>query len=201
MLENEHIYMNATFLKSIVDIDDLPKSDRPQVALVGRSNVGKSSLINHLVNQKNLARVSASPGRTRTINIFDVDKRFFLIDLPGYGFAKASKEKRIAFENLLNDYMTRAEHLKFVLVIVDARLGLSDIDREMLTFLETTSVPFAVIANKIDKLKKSEILALQREVAKDEHGIKLILHSNVTDSGQGEIRQAIEQAIKTTSKK
>ncbi|MDQ7814393.1 MAG: ribosome biogenesis GTP-binding protein YihA/YsxC [Patescibacteria group bacterium] len=193
--------MNATFLKSIVNIEDLPKSDRPQIALVGRSNVGKSSLINHLVNQKNLARVSASPGRTRTINIFDVDKRFFLIDLPGYGFAKASKEKRIAFENLLNDYMTRAEHLKFVLVIVDARLGLSDIDREMLTFLETTSVPFAVIANKIDKLKKSEILALQREVAKDEHGIKLILHSNVTDSGQGEIRQAIEQAIKAAAKK
>jgi len=193
--------MNATFLKSIVNIEDLPKSDRPQIALVGRSNVGKSSLINHLVNQKNLARVSASPGRTRTINIFDVDKRFFLIDLPGYGYAKASKEKRIAFENLLNDYMIRAEHLKFVLVIVDARLGLSDIDREMLTFLETTSVPFAVIANKIDKLKKSEILALQREVAKDEHGIKLILHSNVTDSGQGEIRQAIEQAIKTISKK
>lgn len=193
--------MNATFLKSIVNIEDLPKSDRPQIALVGRSNVGKSSLINHLVNQKNLARVSASPGRTRTINIFDVDRRFFLIDLPGYGFAKASKEKRIAFENLLNDYMTRAEHLKFVLVIVDARLGLSDIDREMLTFLETTSVPFAVIANKIDKLKKSEILALQREVAKDEHGIKLILHSNVTDSGQSEIRQAIEQAIKAAAKK
>ncbi len=192
--------MNATFLKSITKIEDLPKSDRPQIALVGRSNVGKSSLINHLVNQKALAHVGATPGRTRTINIFDVDKRFFLVDLPGYGYAKASKEKRIAFEDLLNDYMTRAEHLKFVLVVVDARLGLGDIDREMLGFLETTSIPFAVIANKVDKLKKSEILALRRAVEKDKQGTKFILHSNVTDSGQGEIRETIEQALKAASK-
>ncbi|MBI5654109.1 YihA family ribosome biogenesis GTP-binding protein [Candidatus Uhrbacteria bacterium] len=187
--------MNATFLKSIVKIDDLPKSDRPHIAFLGRSNVGKSSLLNSLTGQKGLARVSATPGRTQTINVFDVDKRFYLIDLPGYGYAKTSKVKRVAFEGLLNQYLNRTENLKLSLVIIDARLGPTDIDREMFAFLEDTQKPFVVIANKTDKLKKTEIAALTKMLADDYPGVTVVLHSNVTNKGAGEIRQLIEQAI------
>jgi GTP-binding protein len=187
--------MHATFLKSAVRVEDLPIGDKAQIAMLGRSNVGKSSLLNHLVDQKGLARVSATPGRTQTINLFDVDKRFFLVDLPGYGYAKTSKAKRVAFEGLLNDYLNQAQNLKLALVIIDARHGPLDIDREMFAFLHQIQIPFAIIANKIDKLTKSDSAALTRKLGTDFPGVTVILHSNLTNKGQGEIRQTIERAI------
>lgn len=195
MLDSNQCRMHATFLKSAVNIDGLPQSDKPQIALLGRSNVGKSSLLNNLTDQKGLARVSATPGRTQMINVFDVDKRFFLIDLPGYGFAKTSKVKRVAFEGLLNHYLNRTEKLRLALVIIDARLGPTDIDREMFAFLEDTRKPFAIIANKIDKLTKNEVGQLTKMLADDYPGVTVILHSNVTKKGAGEVRQLIEKAI------
>lgn len=187
--------MKATFLKSLTDLKDFPKSDKPQIVMVGRSNVGKSSLLNHLTGQKGLARVSSTPGRTQTINLFDVDNKYLLVDLPGYGFAKASKVKRVAFEGMLNDYLRDAQNLKLALVIVDARLGPTEIDHQMFDFLNECSVPFSIIANKIDKLSQSELVALKRKFAADYPGVTVILHSNVTGKGRGEIQQTIEKAI------
>lgn len=188
--------MNATFIKSAASIEDLPKNDRPQIVMVGRSNVGKSSLLNRLTGQKGLARVSSTPGRTQTINLFDVDGKFLLVDLPGYGFARASKVKRVAFEGMLNDYLRDAPNLKLALVIVDARLGPTEIDHQMFDFLDECGVPFTIIANKIDKLSQSELAALKRKFETDFPSVAVILHSNVTGKGRGEIQQAIEMALK-----
>lgn len=191
--------MATTFIKSLTDLKDFPKTDKPQIVMVGRSNVGKSSLLNHLTGQKNLARVSSTPGRTQTINLFDVDNKYFLVDLPGYGFAKASKVKRVAFEGMLNDYLRDAQNLKLALVIVDARLGPTYIDHQMFDFLNECNVPFSIIANKIDKLSQSELVALKRKFETDFPSIMVILHSNVTGKGRGEIQQAIEMALKQTA--
>lgn len=186
----------ATFLKSATRLEDLPQDSKPHIAMVGRSNVGKSSLINHLSNQKNLARVSAEPGRTQTINLFNVDGRFYLVDLPGYGFAKTSKAKREDFAGMLRDYLWQTEKLKLVLLIIDARIGPTDLDRDMLAYLASGRIPVALIVNKIDKLSNSESIQLQRMLEATYPQINFIPHSNVTGQGRGEIWQTIEQAVR-----
>jgi GTP-binding protein len=187
--------MATTFIKSLTDLKDFPKSDKPQIAMLGRSNVGKSSLLNQLTGQKNLARVSSTPGRTQTINLFDVENRYLLVDLPGYGYAKASKTKRVAFEGMINDYLSGNPNLRLALVIVDARLGPTDIDRELMDYLRECGIAFAVIANKIDKLNQSEFSALKRKLETDLPGVTAIAHSNVSGKGRGQIMEAIEQAL------
>lgn len=188
--------MPATFLKSITDLEQLPKGLKPQIAMVGRSNVGKSSLLNHLTGQKGLARVSSEPGRTQTINLFDVDGRFFLVDLPGYGYAKASKTKREGFASLIRDYLWQAQQLKLVLLIIDGRIGPTDLDREMLAYLESGRIPVAMIVNKIDKLSTTEFVGLMRKLETDYPNLTLLPHSNVTGKGRGEIRQIIDQTVR-----
>lgn len=183
--------MQVKFLKSLTRLEDMPRSEKPQIAFVGRSNVGKSSLINHLCNQKNLARVSAEPGRTRTINIFDVDNKFFLVDLPGYGYAKASKDKRQEFLGMLNDYLGSTEQLKLVFLIIDARIGPTDLDREMLNYLKSNGTPFVLILNKADKLSKSESANLVHTLEAAYPNVELILHSNISGQGRNEILEAI----------
>ena len=181
------VRMATIFVKSATTVSDLPAGSRPHVAFVGRSNVGKSSLLNALTGQKGLARVSATPGRTQMINVFDADGAYFLIDLPGYGYAKASKEKREVFASIIQEYLWNAPSLKLVLQIIDARHGLTDLDQEMLTFLRHAKIPVVIVANKVDKLSRSEALAMRRELEKTYSDAKIIFHSNVTGDGRGEI--------------
>ncbi len=188
--------MPATFVKSITQLIDLPDDDKPQIALVGRSNVGKSSLLNQLTDQKGLARASAEPGRTQTINVFDVDGRFYLIDLPGYGFAKASKVKRVGLRGMISDYISEAPQLKLVLLILDARRGFTELDLEVAGYLEAHSIPYALVVNKIDKLSKSEYSSLAKKIALSHPGVPIIPSSNVTRVGRGQIRQTIEEVIR-----
>lgn len=189
--------MPAVFLKSAVKMEDLPKGNKPHIALVGRSNVGKSSLLNHLTGQKGLAHESATPGRTQYMNIFDMDHRFFLIDLPGYGFAKTSKAKQEGFGEMIREYLWHVQQLKLVLLIIDARQGPTDLDRDMIAYLESGRIPFILIVNKIDKLSTSESINLLQKLESAYPRIPCIPHSNVTGKGRGEIRQAIEQIIRT----
>lgn len=188
--------MKATFLKSFTKIEDLPKSKKLQVALVGRSNVGKSSLINHLVQQKKLARASAEPGRTQTINFFDIDGRYDLVDLPGYGYAKASKDKREAFADILNDYLCFSKQLKLVFLIIDARIGPTDLDHDMLNLLAVGDFSVIMILNKADKLKRTEIAQLTKTLQEEFPGIQTIPHSNLSTMGRNEILQEIEKMLK-----
>jgi GTP-binding protein len=188
--------MQANFVKSATKLDELPRDEKPQVALVGRSNVGKSTLLNCLTNQRKLARVSADPGRTQTINLFDVDGKFYLVDLPGYGYAKTSKLKRGDMSEMIRDYVWQSPHLKLVLVILDARTGPTDIDLEMLSFLRQGQIPLAVIVNKMDKLSQSESVKLMRRLDTEFPRLDYIRHSSISGRGRNEIWVAIDKAVR-----
>lgn len=148
---------SAKFVKGIVGTDDILDRDNPQIAFVGRSNVGKSSTINALVNQKSLARVSKTPGSTQEINLYLLNNRIFLLDLPGYGFAKTVKAGRERFQKVIDWYLFKSEYEpKIVALIVDAEVGLTSLDQEMLMALEEAGKELLVIANKVDKIKPSQ---------------------------------------------
>lgn len=146
----------ATFLMGCAKIDQLPAPDLPEVAFAGRSNVGKSSLINGLVGMQKLARASNEPGRTREVNFFDLDGRLRLVDLPGYGWAKASKTEVRKFQNLGRDYLRGRVTLKRVYLLIDSRHGLKKVDDEALDALDASAVSYQIVLTKADKLKKGE---------------------------------------------
>jgi GTP-binding protein len=133
-----------------------PKGNLPEFAFIGRSNVGKSSLINMLTGRVNLARVSKQPGKTQLINFFNVDESWHLVDLPGYGYAKRSKKKREAWEKMIERYLVTRQTLITAFVLLDSRIPLQDIDLEFINWLGDRNVPFNIIYTKIDKLKKGE---------------------------------------------
>ena len=150
--------LNRTSLKiSAGTVAQFPKEIRPQIALSGRSNVGKSSLINTLVGQKALARVSSTPGKTITINFYNLDEAIYLVDLPGYGYAKRSGESKSVFGNLTDSYFTKnpvRDLLKLVIQLIDVRVGPTDDDIMMINYLIDSGIPFTVVATKTDKLSK-----------------------------------------------
>lgn len=147
---------SAQFIKGVVGADSSLEDGIPQIAFIGRSNVGKSSVINSLVNQKNLAKTSSFPGRTQQINLFLINKSFYLVDLPGYGYAKVSGEKKWEIENLINWYFFKSDYeQKKVVLIIDAFVGPTKDDMQMLFSLEEHEKNIVIVANKVDKIKKS----------------------------------------------
>ena len=146
---------NATLRITAGEIRQFPSDPMPQIALCGRSNVGKSSLINSLLNRKNLARVSSAPGKTITINFYDLDRKLFLVDLPGYGFAKVSWSDREKWRTLIEDYFAAGRDIRLVVMIVDIRHKPSAEDRVMVEFLPGTDYDFLICASKADKLSKT----------------------------------------------
>lgn len=146
----------SVFVKSSGKLEECPKPDRPEYAFIGRSNVGKSSLINMLCNHKELARTSSNPGKTIAINHFLVNDQWYLVDLPGYGYARRSKELRSKWEEELEKYLRGRKNLQCVMVLVDARIEPQASDLEFLNFLGELEVPMAVVFTKIDKLNQSE---------------------------------------------
>jgi GTP-binding protein len=155
----------VTFVKGVVDLEGLPKPDRPEVAFAGRSNVGKSSLINALANRKNLARASNTPGRTQEINYFDLGAgRVYLVDLPGYGFADAPKKSVDAWSRFTLDYLRSRSKLKRVFVLVDSRRGLGEVDAGFLKQLDSAAVGYQIVLTKTDKLKGSEVEPVRQAV-------------------------------------
>ena len=160
----------VTFMMGAVAISGLPEPDLPEVAFAGRSNVGKSSLINAVAGQGHLARASTAPGRTREINFFVLDERIRLVDLPGYGWAKASKATVKTFQNLGRSYLRGRPNLKRVYLLIDSRHGLKDVDKEAMDAFDTAAVSYQIILTKADKLKPREVEAVAadtlRKVAK-----------------------------------
>ena len=149
----------CVFMMGAVSMDGLPGPELPEVAFAGRSNVGKSSLINALVNRHGLARASNAPGRTREINFFVLDERIRLVDLPGYGFAKVARGTARKFQDLGRDYLRGRPNLRRVYLLIDARHGLKPSDTEALDALDKAAVSYQVILTKADKLKPAEVAA------------------------------------------
>ncbi|RAK57812.1 ribosome biogenesis GTP-binding protein YihA/YsxC [Phenylobacterium deserti] len=150
----------TTFMMGAVRMDGLPAPDLPEVAFAGRSNVGKSSLINAVTGRKELARASNEPGRTREINFFVLDERIRLVDLPGYGFAKVSRTTARKFQNLGRDYLRGRPNLKRAYLLIDARHGLKTVDTEALDAFDTAAVSYQIVLTKADKIKPHEVEAL-----------------------------------------
>ena len=152
------IIKSAKYLTSVVSKDKIIR-DGIDFAFVGRSNVGKSSLINSLVNQKKLCKTSSLPGRTRMINYFEINEQFRFVDLPGYGYAKAGKENKLIWASIMEDYLLNVACLKRVFMLVDCRINPTELDIRMMKFLFYNQIPFTIIATKVDKLAKSKISA------------------------------------------
>jgi len=147
---------SAKFLKSTVRSSDYPKDRRLEFAFLGRSNVGKSSLMNALLGKKRLAKTSSTPGKTQTINFFDVNGRFYFVDLPGYGFAKVPLKVKAKWGRVVNAYLEEREALRLVVLLIDSRHTPSVQDHEVLELLDRAEVPTLLVATKVDKLKRSE---------------------------------------------
>lgn len=155
--------IGATYLISSPSVDKCPKPDKPEYAFIGRSNVGKSSLINALTNKKELAKVSRSPGKTQLINHFTVTSsdrgQWYLVDLPGYGYAKRSMSQRKTWEKMIQDYIRKRENLVNLFVLIDSRLDPQEIDLEFINKLGEWQVPFALVFTKADKSTQKEVAA------------------------------------------
>ena len=187
---------SARFALSTAGLDDCPPAELPEFAFIGRSNVGKSSLLNKLCNQKALAKVSGKPGHTRTINFFVVNETWCLVDLPGYGYAKAAKSERFRFNDFVADYLEFREGLTHVFVLIDSRLEPQKLDIEFVTWLVEKQVPFSLVFTKSDKSKPGRVKA-NRELfletlAEPVHGTPPTF---ITSAKTGEGRMDILKAI------
>lgn len=147
----------AEFIISNSEVSKCPKDPLPEYAFIGRSNVGKSSLINMLTNHKNLAKTSSKPGKTQLINHFKINSNWFLVDLPGYGYAKVSKKTKEVFQKFITDYFEKREQLVCAFVLIDIRLEAQKIDLEFINYLGVTEVPFCIVFTKADKIGKTKV--------------------------------------------
>lgn len=192
---------NSNIAMTVGNRAQFPRDPRPEVALSGRSNVGKSSLINTLLSRKSLARVSSAPGKTITINYYDIDKKMYLVDLPGYGYAKRSQESKKSWSSLTEDYFLKnpsADAIKLVLQLIDVRIGPTDDDIMMINWMIDVGVPFIVVATKADKLSpaqlKKALLDIEENYFKGT-GIEIIPFSSVSRAGKDDVWNKIFGAI------
>lgn len=187
----------AEFIRSAVKTKDFPGDGRPQIVFAGKSNVGKSSVINRLLNRRNFARVGGQPGKTIHINFFDIDKQVYFVDLPGYGYAKVSKAERDRWAALIDAYFASGE-ITLGVQIVDIRHKPTADDQTMANWFLGTGMPFVVIANKLDKIKKSQRegnVQLIRETLGLPEDVPVILFSAEKGDGRDEMLQIIESHI------
>jgi GTP-binding protein len=188
---------NVSLKMSAGNPRQFPRNPIPQIAFSGRSNVGKSSLINTLLNRKSMARVSSAPGKTITVNFYDVDSKLFLVDLPGYGYAKRTKEDQIKWSSLVDGYFTNNQNidlLKLVLQLVDSRIGFTKDDMDMISFMNEANIPYVIVATKTDKLNKTEreksVTALVTNPIL-RPGTQIIMFSSQTKEGKNDVWDAI----------
>ena len=189
---------NAEFIRSAAKISDCPRDRLPQIAFAGRSNVGKSSVINRILNRKNLARVGSAPGKTTHINYFLIDKKVYLVDLPGYGYAKVSNADRERWDDLINSYFEAPRHHTLLVQLIDCRHAPSADDLQMLKYLHYHEIPFIVALTKADKLKKSQLAKTQAEFETLclPYGCrKVVLTSGENGYGIPELQAVLNEAV------
>jgi len=185
----------SEFITSAGSPDRFPAGGLPEIAFLGRSNVGKSSLLNALVGQRKLAFTSSTPGRTQTINFYRIDGAFHFVDLPGYGYARAPLPRVWEWKKLVEDYLEKRENLQLSCLVLDARRGWMENDLELKRWLEHHGRPYLVIATKVDKLNQSEVQHGLRAIRQE--GVEPLLFSALTGRGVREIWQAITTTLQS----
>ena len=200
----------AEFYESIMHVPgqkngslQFPKTSIPEVVFLGRSNVGKSSLINRLSGRRNLARVSKTPGKTREINYYVVNKKFYFVDLPGYGHAKVPEQMRASWGKLIERYLEKRRQIRLAIQVVDARHGLTELDKMMVEWLEYYEIPYVVVLTKADKIARSKLPLHLNAVKQNFNGQKfcreVIPFSALTELGREEVLQILEDYLDSSS--
>lgn len=191
---------NIEFTGSFFDIQKLPKPGIPEIAVCGRSNVGKSSFINSFCNRKNVAKTSSVPGKTRSLNFYLINNSFYFVDLPGFGYAKVSKGERDYWSKMIDQYFSSRNNVSLAVHLIDSRHKPTDLDIMLNEYLEMTSLPYIVLLNKSDKLNQSEMAASRRfaaEMLPDRiWGENMLFYSSVKKTGVREIREKLSELLK-----
>ena len=188
---------SVTFHRAAYKPEDFPKDQRPQFAMVGRSNVGKSTLLNAVVKRKAVARVSRTPGKTQAVQFYLVNERFYIVDLPGYGFARVPREVARSWGDLVRAYLEDSEALRLIFLLLDVRRSPSEEDLEMRDWVDAAGIEKAIVLTKSDKLSSTELIRQRKEIARsyERDAADLIPFSIVTKSGIEQIRREITSRI------
>jgi len=190
------MFKQLEFLKSAYTLNQLDKSDKPEIIFCGRSNVGKSSLINTLLNRKKFAKISSTPGKTRSINYYLIDEKYKLVDLPGYGYAKTSLAEREKWAKLVEGFLRNSSFVELAFHLIDSRHKPTELDDKLNDLLKASSIPYVVILNKIDKLNQSQLSQAKKRII--EHypdlifGENLLVFSSVTKRGRKELMSLLK---------
>lgn len=187
--------LDSRFIGSFFAMEQLPNDRRPQVAIAGRSNVGKSSLLNQVLSSRKLARVSSTPGRTRSLNFFLVNEKYYLVDLPGYGYAKVPGEVKARWQKLMQQYLTTAEDLIGLILLLDCRREITAQDNQLAAWLAERELPVLVVVTKADKLSRSRLEERLRRV-ENELGTDVVACSVVSGMGKRELTDAVRELVR-----
>ena len=189
-------FANVNFIKSCPSRREKPQDLKPEVLIVGKSNVGKSSLINALCNKKRLAFTSSKPGHTRLLNYYDIDNKFYLVDAPGYGYAKGGLDLDRLFASMMESYFDQNNELKLVLILLDARRELSNDDQEIISFVKESNVPFFLVITKLDKVNQKEKAALNKHLKSEGYlGENVFYTSSLNNDGLNLLKKGIEKSL------
>jgi len=187
------MFEQCEFIKSVYDLKELPARKLPEVILCGRSNVGKSSFINSLLGRQGLAKTSSTPGKTRSINYYLIDDKFYMVDLPGYGYAKTSQKERLFWGKLMSGFISGSENIVLAIHLIDCRHKPTELDIQLNLLLIQSRVPFAVVLNKSDKLKQSEFKPSRESTFGSLAGLvsaeDMIFYSSVKGRGKKEVQK------------
>ena len=189
-------FNNVTFLKSCPTRKEKPQDNKPEVLIVGKSNVGKSSLINALCNKKKMAFTSSKPGHTRLLNYYDIDNQFYIVDAPGYGYAKGGLDLDRLFAQMMESYFDNNQQLKLVLILLDARRELSEDDQEIIDFVKESNVSYFIVVTKYDKVNQKEKAALNKRLNNEGFSKEQIYFtSSLNNDGLNLLKKGIEKSI------
>lgn len=193
------MFKKQVFVTSVFDLKNIPAKKLPEIVLCGRSNVGKSSLINSLFNRKELAKISSTPGKTRSINYYEIDDSFYVVDLPGFGYAKTSKKEREYWSRLISEFFNKSNDINLVIHLIDSRHKPTDLDVKLNEMLNYQSLPYIFLLSKADKLKQAEIKLAEINVksvfTEAERDINMLFYSSVKGRGKKQLRQLLAHII------
>lgn len=189
-------FANVNFVKSCPNRKEKPQDVKPEVLVVGKSNVGKSSLINALCDKKRLAFTSSKPGHTRLLNYYDIDKKFYIVDAPGYGYAKGGIDLDRLFAEMMDSYFSNNRELKLVLVLLDARREISNDDQEIIDYIKESGFPYFIVITKIDKVNQKEKAALNKRLKAQEFAPECVFYTSSLDNeGLNSLKKGIEKSL------